>query len=157
MFEGIKEGVSNAFTEVANKLREGLNWVIAKPFEGVNWVLNKIKDISIFDFKPFNGLWGYDPIKVPQIPALATGTNKIISEGIYHLHEGESVVPKKYNPAVNSGIYDKANEKLINKMDTMIKVMKSLEFTNVVKIGEDDIYKKQTSYDERKRTIYGTS
>lgn len=34
-----------------------------------------------------------------NIPKLATGTNYIPQEGIYHLHEGEAVVPKKYNPA----------------------------------------------------------
>lgn len=36
-----------------------------------------------------------------RIPYLATGTNEIISEGLYHLHEGEAVVPKKYNPATD--------------------------------------------------------
>ena len=36
-----------------------------------------------------------------KIPYLATGTNEIMSEGLYHLHEGEAVVPKKYNPAVD--------------------------------------------------------
>lgn len=39
-----------------------------------------------------------------HIPRLATGTNEIPQEGIYHLHEGEAVVPKKYNPA--TGGYD---------------------------------------------------
>lgn len=39
-----------------------------------------------------------------HIPRLATGTNEIPKEGIYHLHEGEAVVPKKYNPA--TGGYD---------------------------------------------------
>lgn len=39
-----------------------------------------------------------------HIPRLATGTNEIETEGVYHLHEGEAVVPKKYNPA--TGGYD---------------------------------------------------
>ena len=37
-------------------------------------------------------------------PPLATGTNEIEYEGLYHLHEGEAVVPKRYNPA--TGGYD---------------------------------------------------
>ena len=37
-------------------------------------------------------------------PPLATGTNEIEYEGLYHLHEGEAVVPKRYNPSV--GGYD---------------------------------------------------
>ncbi len=42
-------------------------------------------------------------VSIPKIPKLATGTNYIPKEGIYHLHEGESVVPKKYNPNANGG------------------------------------------------------
>ena len=44
---------------------------------------------------------GWKPFK---IPGLATGTNQIENEGLYHLHEGEAVVPKKYNPT--TGGYD---------------------------------------------------
>ena len=39
-------------------------------------------------------------INIPLIPKLATGTNYIAREGLAYLHEGEAVVPKKYNPAL---------------------------------------------------------
>jgi len=35
--------------------------------------------------------------KGPSMPALATGTNYIPSNGPYYLHKGEAVVPKRYN------------------------------------------------------------
>lgn len=39
--------------------------------------------------------------KGPQMPGLATGTNYVPNDGPYFLHQGEAVVPKKYND--NSG------------------------------------------------------
>ena len=74
MFKGIKEGISSVFTTVVNKLLDGINWVIRKPLDFLNGVLNDIRDVSVAGFTPFDGLWGYDPIPVPQIPKLATGT-----------------------------------------------------------------------------------
>lgn len=54
---------------------------------------------------------GWKPFK---IPGLATGTNEIEKEGLYHLHEGEAVVPKRYNPT--TGGYDNGsdNQQIIN-------------------------------------------
>lgn len=37
--------------------------------------------------------------KGPNMQGLATGTNFVPQDGPYYLHKGESVVPKKYNPA----------------------------------------------------------
>ncbi|MGN1133099.1 MAG: hypothetical protein ACI4RN_01445, partial [Oscillospiraceae bacterium] len=74
MFKGIKEGISSVFTTVVNKLLDGINWVIRKPLEFLNGVLNDIHDISLFGHTPFDGFWEYDPIPIPQIPKLATGT-----------------------------------------------------------------------------------
>ena len=56
--------------------------------------MNKIK---IPDWVP--GLGGKHP-SFGMIPKLRTGTNYVAGEGLAYLHEGEAVVPKKYNPAV---------------------------------------------------------
>ena len=49
-----------------------------------------------------------------KIPYLETGTNEIISEGLYHLHEGEAVVPKRYNPATDGYDNSKDNRQIID-------------------------------------------
>ena len=43
-----------------------------------------------------------------RIPYLETGTPNIETEGLYHLHEGEMVVPRKYNP--NTDGYDSGRD-----------------------------------------------
>jgi hypothetical protein len=89
----VGKGIANAFINPINVFISGLNLVLT-PLRAIIKLLAKAtgKNLSMSD------------IKIPKIPALAIGTNDIESEGIYHLHEGEAVVPKKYNPA--TGGYD---------------------------------------------------
>jgi predicted PurR-regulated permease PerM len=157
IFEGIKEGVWTAFKDVVNKLRDGFNQVIAIPFKGINKILNAIRNVEVFDFKPFAGLWKENPIGVPQIPPLATGTNKIEKEGIYHLHQGEAVVPKKYNPAVNNKMYTDNNTEMAQRIDTLIDLISNMKQTNIVNIGDDELYNRTTNYVNRQSDVYGTS
>lgn len=58
-----------------------------------------------------------------QIPYLATGTNNIESEGVYHLHEGEAVVPKKYNPATGGYNDGNDNREIINLLVALNSTM----------------------------------
>lgn len=73
IFNGIKEGIANTFKTVVNGLIFGINKIISVPFDTINGMLNSIRDINIMGFKPFEGLWGYNPLYVPQIPYLAQG------------------------------------------------------------------------------------
>lgn len=58
-----------------------------------------------------------------QIPHLATGTPNIETEGLYHLHEGEMVVPKRYNPNTN-GYNDGSDNKQI--IDLLVSLNSSM-------------------------------
>lgn len=73
IFSGIKEGIENVFKTVVNGIIDGINKVVAIPFNTINGFLNTIRAIDILGFKPFESLWGYNPLSVPQIPKLATG------------------------------------------------------------------------------------
>lgn len=73
IFSGIKEGIVNVFKTVVNGIIDGINKVISIPFNTINGFLNTIRSIDILGFKPFEGLWGHNPLSVPQIPRLATG------------------------------------------------------------------------------------
>ena len=70
IFDGIKDGIVDAFKTIVNAIITGINKVVALPFKGINWALNKIKSIDILGLKPFDWI---DTIDVPQIPKLAKG------------------------------------------------------------------------------------
>lgn len=73
IFSGVVDGVANVFQTIVNTLIDGINRVIRVPFDLINGLLNDIRNVSILKIKPFKGLWGQNPIPVPQIPKLAKG------------------------------------------------------------------------------------
>lgn len=73
IFDGIKEGIAETFKNIVNQLMKGINKVIAKPFKSLNNTLNDIRSVNILGVEPFKGLWGKNPIPVPQIPTFETG------------------------------------------------------------------------------------
>ena len=70
IFDGIKDGIVNAFKTVVNAIIKGINKVVAVPFNAINKVITKIKGIEIVGITPFKNL---SNINVPQIPLLAKG------------------------------------------------------------------------------------
>lgn len=99
IFAGIVEGISDVFKSVVNAIIKGINKVIAIPFNTINGMLNKIRNVSILGYKPFSGLWGENPLSVPQIPELAQGI-ALARKGHQYLLEGndnEMVIPLAKN------------------------------------------------------------
>lgn len=74
IFDGIKEGIANVFKTVVNGIIGGINKVISVPFNAINGMLNKIRNATFLGITPFQNFWGQNPLPVPQIPKLATGT-----------------------------------------------------------------------------------
>lgn len=99
VFKGIKSGIESVFKTIVNHLISGINKVVSTPFNTINGMLNKIHDISILGKKPFSGLWGKDPLTVPEIPKLAAGayvkknTPQLAMIGD-NRHQGEVVAPE---------------------------------------------------------------
>ena len=73
IFDGIKDGIANTFKTIVNGIIGGINKVIKVPFDAINKTLNRIKDASFLGIAPFQNMWGYNPLQVPQIPLLAQG------------------------------------------------------------------------------------
>lgn len=70
IFDGIKDGIVNAFKTIVNAIIGGINKVVAVPFNAINGAIRTVRGIDILGFKPFEWL---GEIGVPQIPKLATG------------------------------------------------------------------------------------
>lgn len=74
IFSGVVTGITNVFKNIVNCILDGINKVIRVPFDTINGLLNTIRTIDIpIIGQPFLGLWGKNPLPVPQIPKLAEG------------------------------------------------------------------------------------
>lgn len=93
IFSNVKNAISNLFSGVVNIIKAPINGLIGL----INGVIKGLNKIKLPDWVPAIGGKG---INIPLIPKLATGTNYVAGEGLAYLHEGEAVVPKKYNPAI---------------------------------------------------------
>jgi hypothetical protein len=100
---GIWDGVWSGIKSVINKIIGGINTLIKG--------LNKIH-FDIPDWVPGIGGKSFS-ISIPLIPKLAAGTNYIPQDMFAYLHEGEAVVPKKYNPAAGGGLTAEAIEQAV--------------------------------------------
>lgn len=103
-------------TSLGSAFRTVINGLIAS----LNLTLNPIGHIIDAMYKATGKK---SNIKLDWIPYLATGTNNIESEGIYHLHEGEAVVPKKYNPATGGYNDGNDNREIINLLVALNSTM----------------------------------
>jgi len=128
IFDGIKEGITDAFKTVVNAIIRGLNKVIAIPFNAINKTLDKIRNVSIAGVEPFSGL--ISQFDVPQIPELAKGIG-VAKKGHMYLLEGngdEAVVPLEKN----TGWLDEIAERLSNKMNISGQTMQQTINNNTV-------------------------
>lgn len=95
VFDGIKDGIVNAFKTVVNAIIRGINKIIPIPFNAINGILQRIHNIKILGVSPFTWV---GTLAVPQIPELATGG--VLERGQVGLLEGtgaEAVVPLERN------------------------------------------------------------
>lgn len=140
IFSGIKEGIETAFKTIVNKLIDGINTVVAKPFNKINDLLDDIRGVSILGAKPFSWLGS---ISVPQIPKLATGGYVAANSPQLAIigdnkREGEIVAPEsKIAEAVAAGV--------ATAMQHIAGLLTARNNSNqttpvVIKIGETDFW-----------------
>lgn len=139
--------LSSKFNEIVSKIIKKAIDIINGFIGAINKVIGSINEIPGVEL---------DRLKKLEYPQLATGTNKIEVEGLYHLHQGEAVVPKKYNPAINNKMYSENNTQMLSKMDSLIELLNNMEMTNNVYIGNDKVHDSTVKYINRQREIYGT-
>lgn len=167
--KGAFQSIGDTIQTVAKKFKDvwksSINFVInlAEGFVnaiigGLNWLIKQINKISFSVPSWVPGVGGkklgfnLGLLGTISIPRLSTGTNEIPKEGIYHLHPGEAVVPKKYNPAIGNNGSEETNKRL----DTLIYLMENMEMTNIVNVGNETLYKKQQAYNKLQNNKYGT-
>lgn len=158
-FIKLKDSLAGIWNNIKEMPKDALNgvlgWIekaINRAIRGVNNLIDKFAG-GLSDFFEWLGFEvELKHIGEISLPRLETGTNEIPYEGLYHLHPGEAVVPKKYNPALGNGGSDEMNDKL----DTLIEIMDNMNFTNVVNVGNKKLYEGQQAFNKRQQNKYGT-
>jgi hypothetical protein len=146
-----------AITKLVNFIVSAVEFFVNGIVSGINGLSSGLRKVGNKLFEIIGVDVKFDPISKVSLarfaPKLETGTNEIPYEGLYHLHPGEAVVPKKYNPALGNG----TDEEVGQKLDTLIGIMNNMNFTNVVNIGNKTLYKEQQRYNKMQNDKYGTT
>lgn len=117
-FTNIGEGIKNSFKAV-------INWIIDK----FNWFIRQVNKIKFPDWDWLGDLAGKG-FNFKELQKLATGTNYVPQDMPAFLHEGEAVVPKKFNPYANgidfTGLGSTGQQKNI-----IINIENNMEYDNL--------------------------
>ena len=117
-FTNIGEGIKNSFKAI-------INWLIDK----FNWFIRQVNKIKFPDWDFLGDLAGKG-FNFKELQRLATGTNYVPQDMPAFLHEGEAVVPKKFNPYANgidfTGIGSTGQQKNI-----IINIENNMEYDNL--------------------------
>lgn len=122
LYDQLSEEERKAFLQDFNpelrKKMEERNKIIQQKIQEANGFLRMLdwnKDGKIFGVS-----------YIGNVPMAATGTNYVASDGLAYIHEGEAIIPKKYNPALGQSTMT-AEEQAY--MSQMISTMRSLDNT----------------------------
>lgn len=135
--KALSEDYSELFGEqIQGALDEGqrvidnteLDW--SHPFQSLGKVLGSLWEMIFGGGGSTNSNNGNNNARSVQPAAFATGTNYVPSNGLAYLHQGEAVIPKKYNKP-----YEPTNNVSQAYLDQMINTMRSLD--NTIQQGID--------------------
>lgn len=112
------ESFGKAFNNVWDSIKGGALAIVSPIAGAMNAMINGIESAVNAVARAINGLPSFDipdwvpgvgggkfgipnipTISLPRVPSLDVGTNYVKKDGLAMIHEGEAVVPKKYNPA----------------------------------------------------------
>ena len=116
------ESIETTLNEGQKKIDETeLDW--SHPFQSLGKVFGKLWEMIFGGGGSTNSNSGNNNARSVQPAAFATGTNYVPSDGLAYLHQGEAVIPKKYNQPYQPNSTDQA---YINQM---IDTMRALDAT----------------------------
>lgn len=124
--------IENTVDSIIRSITKLVNFVVSAVEYIANLVIGAVNSMSIEvpDWVPGIGgsKYGFNlpAMQIPRfVPQYETGTNYVPSDGLAYLHQGEAVVPKKYNKPYEAGM--SAEERAY--MQQMMATMRSLDNT----------------------------
>lgn len=93
MFKSVWNGIKSFFVGIAESLMVIFATMINSFIDGLNRMIGKINKLPGVEIKDIGH------ISLGKIPQMAVGTNYVPNDMVAVVHEGEAIVPKKYNPS----------------------------------------------------------
>ena len=116
------ESIEATLDEGQKKIDETeLDW--SHPFQSLGKVFGKLWEMIFGGGGSTNSNSGNNNARSVQPAAFATGTNYVPSDGLAYLHQGEAVIPKKYNQPYQPNSTDQAY------IGQMMSTLRSLDNT----------------------------
>ncbi len=123
----IGPAIENSVDAIIRSITKLVNFVVSAVEYVCNLVIGAINELSfdVPDWVPGIGgsKFGFNiqKMEIPRfVPKYETGTNYVPNDGLAYLHQGEAVVPKKYNqPYQQQGLSQEEREYMNQMMRTM--------------------------------------
>lgn len=156
-FNSIKTGVVNAFTTMKNNVKTIANSVISvienmvnRVIDGINWLTSGLRGLgnTITEALGFGTV--FNSLSHISLPRLATGTNYVPNDMIAMIHQGEAVVPKKFN---NEEFLGQGNEETNYLLRQLINIVDTKEFRAY--ISQNEVGKSAVNYINKQSRILG--
>ena len=121
-WNGIGTFFKNIFSAIKDSFKSVINWIIDK----FNWFIRQVNKIKFPDWEWLGDLAGKG-FNFKELNKLATGTNYVPQDMIAEIHEGEAVVPKKFNPYAN-GVNASMLGTMNKESNVIVNIEKNMEF-----------------------------
>lgn len=158
IFEGIKEGIFNAFCNVVNAIIDGINTVVSIPFKGINKALEKIKNIEILDYKPFeNKIHTIDIPQIPHIGSYEQGGYPTSGELFFANENGKAEYITSVGNKTAVANQDQMITAITNAILTGMQSIETGKGITQVYIGNEKVYEGYGRQQNRQADRYGTT
>lgn len=133
VLEGFKQIFKGIFDSLWSIAKVPINFII----RGINTLIsgaNKIR-FDVPDWVP--GLGGKQfGFSIPKIPLLNVGTNYVPEDQLAYIHQGEAVIPKKFN---SQEYFGSGNQETNNLLEQVIEAINNIEiapYTTIKDVGQ---------------------
>lgn len=121
IFKTIWDGIWANLRITLNSILRGIESMVNWAIRGINKLLAPLRDMSN-GLAEFIGVdWEWKEFSTISLPRLATGTNYVPQDTLAMLHQGEAVVPKKFNSEEFFGGDSEETNELLRELISVVR------------------------------------
>ena len=121
IFKTIWDGIWANLRITLNSILRGIESMVNWAIHGINKLLAPLRDMSN-GLAEFIGVdWEWKEFSTISLPILATGTNYVPQDTLAMLHQGEAVVPKKFNSEEFFGGDSEETNELLRELISVVR------------------------------------